>query len=334
MKKQSRFRMIAIGLFILIAISAFAGCTRTTATVLPAEEKAGESSGDEGQISESAAEVEAETAPDVALPSPAALPIRIQFTAEDGQELVGYFFTADNSPAPTVILMHWYPGDQRDWLAIAPWLQNRPDELADAEGWEMAIGSDCGGQEEGPWLDPSWFPPMPEDVSFNVFIFDFRGHCESEPFSGNQDDKKLDAKAAFAEVSLMDSTDPDRIVAIGASIGADGAADGCFLHNQESDTCLGAFSLSPGSYLGLEYDQVVRDLDGTEVPPAVPVWCLSSEDDIPSLIACDAASGDHYQSFLYEGDAHGMQLITPSTDPNPLILIQDFLEETFGVEIN
>ncbi len=334
MKKRSRLWMIAIGLFALIAILAFAGCSRTTTTVLPVEEDTGESSGDREQVSEPVVEDEAEAIPDAASSPLAASPMRIQFSAEDGQELVGHYFAAASNPAPTVILMHWYPGDQRDWLAIAPWLQNRQDELAEADGWEMAIGPDCGPQKEGPWLDPSWFPPMPEDISFNVFIFDFRGHCESKPFSGNQDDKKLDAKASFAEVILMDTSDPDRIVAIGASIGADGAADGCLLHNQDSDTCLGALSLSPGSYLGMEYAGVAKDLDGSEIPPAVPVWCFAAEGDVPSQMACDSTSGDHYKSFLYAGTDHGMELISPPYDPNPLVLIQDFLEISFGVEIN
>ena len=123
-------------------------------------------------------------------------------------------------------------------------------------------------------------------------------------------------------------------MAIGASIGADGAPDGCLVHNQESNTCLGAFSLSPGSYLGMTYADVVRDLDGSDVPPAVPVWCLTAEGDPESFGTCESASGDLYQKFLYPGSAHGMMLVTPEMDPNPLVLIQDFLEETFGVEIN
>ena len=175
---------------------------------------------------------------------------------------------------------------------------------------------------------------MPENVSFNVFFFDVRGFCESQPMIGSREDAVLDAKAAFAEVSLMETTDPNRIVAIGASIGADGAPDGCLLHNQESNTCLGAFSLSPGSYLGMTYADVIRDLDGSDVPPAVPVWCLTAEEDGQSFGTCESASGALYQKFLFPGSDHGMMLVTPSTDPNPLVLIQDFLEETLGVEIN
>jgi len=325
---------LTIGLPVIIIVVALSGCNRSTDTPSPVEREIGVSTGAEELGSEPAVEEDAETLPEPAAPPLAAFPMRIQFTTEDGQELVGHYFAAAGNPAPTVILMHWYPGDQRDWLAIAPWLQNRQEELAESEGWEMAIGIDCDAQQAGPWLDPTWFPPMPDDVSFNVFIFDFRGHCESHLTVGDQADNTIDAKAAFAEVSLMETTDPDHIVAIGASIGADGAPDGCLLHNQSSDTCLGAFSLSPGSYLGMEYAEVVRDLSGANVPPAVPVWCLASEGDVPSLKACDSASGDLYQKYLYSGSGHGMMLIAPETDPNPLVLIQDFLEETLGVSIN
>jgi len=333
MKKYTHKWKILIGIFIVLTIVLVTGCNRPTTTIPSAEEETDDSSVEDKQVSQPDIEEEVEI-PDPAAPPLAVLPMRIQFTAEDGQELVGYYFAAASNPAPTVILMHWYPGDQRDWLAIAPWLQNRQDELAEAEGWEMAIGLDCRPQKEGPWLDPLWFPPMPEEISFNVFIFDFRGHCESQPAIGSDNDKTLDAKAAFAEVSLLNTTDPNRIVAIGASIGADGAPDGCLLHNQDSDTCLGALSLSPGSYLGMEYAGVVKDLDGSEIPPAVPVWCFAADGDIPSQMACESASGDHYKSFLYAGTDHGMQLISPSYDPNPLVLIQDFLEESLEVEIN
>ncbi len=334
MRIRSRSWKLTVGPLIVISVLAVSGCNRPTDTALPAEQEAEEPNIAGESAGEPVIEEESETLPESAAPPLAAFPMRIQFTAEDGQELVGHYFAAASNPAPTVILMHWAPGDQRDWLAIAPWLQNRQEELAVTEEWEMAIGIGCDAQQDGPWLDPTWFPPMPEDVSFNVFIFDFRDHCESHLTMGDQADNTRDAKAAFAEVSLMVTTDADRIVAIGASIGADGAPDGCLLHNQDSETCIGAFSLSPGSYLGMEYAEVVRELDSADALPAVPVWCLASEGDTPSLQACESASGDLYQKYLYSGSDHGMMLIAPETDPNPLVLIQDFLEETLNVEIN
>jgi len=333
MQNQSHSWKIMFTVFVVLSTVVFTGCNKPTATVPSVEEETGDSSMDEEQASEPDTEEEVEV-PGPEVPPLAAPPMRIQFTAEDGQELVGHYLAAASNPAPTVILMHWAGGDQRDWLAIAAWLQNRQEELAEAAGWEMAVGIGCPAQLSGPWLDPTWFPPMPDDVSFNVFFFDFRGYCESQPMSGSRDDRVLDAKAAFEEVSLMETTDPNRIVVIGASIGADGAPDGCLVHNRDSNTCIGAFSLSPGSYLGMLYADVVRDLDGSDIPPPVPVWCLTAEGDPESFGTCESASGDLYQKFIFPGSDHGMMLITPDRDPNPLVLIQDFLEETLDVEIN
>jgi len=111
-----------------------------------------------------------------------------------------------------------------------------------------------------------------------------------------------------------------------ARIGADGAPDGCVLYNQEAGSgCVGAFSLSPGNYLGMDFAAVVRDLAST------PVWCLAGELDSGSAPVCDGASGERYRSVVYPGiDLHGMRLITPDLEPQPLILTQDFLELVFG----
>ena len=265
------------------------------------------------------------------LPSLPAEPQRVEFQAEDGKNLVGYYYPAAVNPSPAVILMHWARGDQRDWFAIAPWMQNRPNELANVPNWNDAIGADCGEQMIGPWLDASWFPSMPEAVSLAVFTFDFRDFCESESGTTSRSEWALDAKAALTIAGKLPGIDPSKIVAIGASIGADGAVDGCLLHNKESSTCLGGMSFSPGSYLNMLYTDVVAELEGAE--PPVPVWCLAAEGDTASSNACHSASGNQYKMFMYEGDAHGMMLIAPGHDQDPMVLIQEFLEETLGVEI-
>ena len=269
-----------------------------------------------------------------AAPALPAEPQRVEFEAEDGKQLVGYYYPAASNPAPLVILMHWAGGDERDWFAIAPWLQNRPDDLENFPGWEDDIGAGCGPQMEGPWLDPSKFPMMPSNISLNVFTFDFRDFCESEAGINDPQEWALDAKAAFTTGSELLGVDAHQIVAIGASIGADGAPDGCLLHNQGSSTCLGAFSLSPGNYLKMVYSEVVNDLDHDIIPPEVPAWCLAAEGDTSSATTCRSASGDRYEMTMYDGSDHGMLLIKPGRDPDPMELIQDFLEETLGVEIN
>ena len=66
----------------------------------------------------------------------------------------------------------------------------------------------------------------------------------------------------------------------------------------------------------------------------VPNWCLAAQGDGSALSACDAASGETYRSVIYrEITLHRCELITPELDPQPMILIQDFLELVFGIKV-
>ena len=58
--------------------------------------------------------------------APNQLGTRVTFTAEDGRELVGYFYPAWKPNAPIVVLMHEYGNSQAAWneSAIIPWMQN------------------------------------------------------------------------------------------------------------------------------------------------------------------------------------------------------------------
>ena len=42
-------------------------------------------------------------------------PQRVEFQAEDGKNLVGYYYPSKYADAPIVILMHWAGGDLCDW---------------------------------------------------------------------------------------------------------------------------------------------------------------------------------------------------------------------------
>jgi pimeloyl-ACP methyl ester carboxylesterase len=247
-------------------------------------------------------------------------PQRVEFQAEDGKNLVGYYYPSMYANAPVIILMHWAGGDLTDWCEIAPWLQNRQsDNPAKPERCANAT------EEKKPtWLDPTWFPPMSPQISMAVFAFDFRGYGESEAGGGWSEYAK-DARAAFETAAGLEGVDPTRMAAIGASIGADGAADGCLLYNQSAGSgCLGALSLSPGNYLDMPYAGVVTDLAPN------PVWCLAAEGDGESAPTCKGASGDQYRSQIYAGSAHGMMLITPDLEPQPMLLIREFLMLVFA----
>ncbi|MFH1445893.1 MAG: hypothetical protein ABIG43_00580 [Chloroflexota bacterium] len=237
------------------------------------------------------------------------------FQATDGQTLSGTFYPAAQPHAPMIVLMHWAPGNQYNYLAIAPWLQNRG----------LTPEPDPNGVA---WLDPTWFPSIPEGTSYNVFTFTFRG-CENGCQSFDQATRQnwlLDAEAALEFASQQYGVDPQQIIAAGASIGANGAAAACFTYNtQHTSGCLGAFSLSPAGNLTIPYPEEVNNLGSSD--PAAPAWCLYAEDDSAAASACTSASGDHYQSFAYTNGFHGMQLIQQDLDPNPLVLLIDFLAQ-------
>ena len=238
-------------------------------------------------------------------------PIPMTFTARDGVDLAGTFYPAATLNAPVIVLMHWAPGDQSDWRAIAAWLQNRDLQV------------EPGGANE-PWLDPSWFPTFEDNFSFNVFTFTFRG-CEGGCTTFDREGWKLDVEAAMAQVIQMKDIDHSQVLTIGASIGADGAAYGCHSYNNQLGGCQGAFSLSPGGYLDIPYAQEVANLEDELV--GRPAWCLYAEGDSESADACLEASGPLYRAVDYLGNPHGMRLISPEQDPNPLDLILDFIRE-------
>ncbi|MEW5830328.1 MAG: hypothetical protein AB1846_15680 [Chloroflexota bacterium] len=237
---------------------------------------------------------------------------RIEFQAEDGVTLVGYFYPSKFVNAPVVVLMHWAGGDQTDWMEVGlvQWLQNRLDE-----------NPIPAGQVEV-------YPPMPEALSFSVFTFDFRTFGESDPMAGVPYAQitpgwVMDAKAAYATAATMPEVDPSRVAGIGSSIGADGVVDGC------DDNCIGALSLSPGNYLALLYTDEVKRVDEA----GKPVWCVAAEGDGPAYAACSGSAGEHYLSKFYPGDIHGTAFLMPPNNPPDIgQVILDWLKTVFSLD--
>ena len=244
-------------------------------------------------------------------------PQDLEFEAEDGQVLPGRYYPAAVNPAPVLVLMHWAGGDLEDWNEIAFWLQNRG-----LSGTSPNVGT-------APWLDSTWFPPMFEGQSFAVFTFTFRG-CAGGCSSFDHDGWRMDALAAMKTARGLEGVDPTRLASFGASIGADGPPDACGPLNAEfGGTCLGALSLSPGSYLGVPYASAV-DVMGM-LDPSRPVWCFYSLDDAASADTCKSASGDHYQLFEWIDAGHGMRLLRPEVEPSAMQLILDWLALLFDL---
>lgn len=263
-----------------------------------------------------------ESAQDPAPESFEPLPARprlVEITTADDRTLEGLYYPASVDNAPVVVLMHWAPGSMQDWETIAPWLQNRPDELEGAE---------------------SWFPLMPAKVSLAVVAFNFGGYGNSG-YGGSRESFVDDALAAVEFAASLDNVDAHRVMTIGASIGADGAVDSCYLFNDagEGGTCIGALSLSPGNYLTetFTYTQAAGMVDQS----GFPVWCLAAQGDYESPGVCRSLTGDYSRAFIFPGSGHGMVLVSPEAYPdeplldlNTMQIIQEFLETATGIPLN
>lgn len=245
-------------------------------------------------------------------------PQEIAFQASDGQALTGYYYPAAVNPAPLVVFMHWVGGNMTDWYEIAVWQQNRGQANPFPNPADM------------PWWDPSWFPQVPDDVSYGVFIFSFR---DCQPYddgcTGWSDSWLLDAQAAMQTALTLKGVDPTRIVAIGSSIGADGAPDACaWLNEQTPGSCKGTLSLSPGGYMDMPYPEVVQKFG--ESQPPVAAWCLADENEIGVCDAASNAGNPAYRGFMIPDGQHGNMLLRPNLDPLPMQLILDFLAQAVG----
>lgn len=220
-------------------------------------------------------------------------PQAVTFQSQDGTTLEGTFYPSSQTDAPVVVLMHWARGWQKDWEPYAIWLQNR-----------------------NPLPEGLFLPELPQDKSLNVFTFDFRGFEGGEqPVSFDTEGWLMDARAAVQYAKSLPGVDPERVITIGASIGADGAANAC------REGCLGALSISPGGYLDVPYPDAVNVLGSK------PAWCLAAEGDRQSAQSCRSASGENYRATLYEGSAHGMDLFQAEVDPPVGEVILDFLSQ-------
>ena len=243
----------------------------------------------------------------------------ITITTGENRSVDAIFYPSKYAEAPLVILMHWAPGDQKDWVEIAHWLQN------------SGFGGTGENSSSNAWLDPTWFPKMDEDRSYAVLTFTFPG-CNGG-CSAFDSEWLADVQAVVDYAHGMETIIADKIITVGASIGADGAVDGCLhLNTIYPGSCSGSFSMSPGSYLTVEYEQAVRDLGALTTP--VPAWCLYAENDGGSAEACGNFEVENYTAYPYPANAvlengHGMMLVEPNLEPNPLELLVQFLKEHF-----
>ena len=235
-------------------------------------------------------------------------PVQLTIPTEDGRDLSGTFYPAGGKSAPVIVLMHWYPGDQNEWTEIAYWLQNRGLE---------------GNGNGVPWKDPTWFPTLDPGESYNVLSFSFQG-CDGNCTEFLPELWLLDAKSALEYGRTLDEVDPNQVISIGASIGGDGAIDGCAaVLEEDPSACLGALSLSPGNYLDTPYSEMVAALENNHPPR--PAWCLYDQNDAESAFCSEIEGDQYYKESWSDGNLHGMHLITPNLDPKPLERMLEFI---------
>ncbi|RLD01370.1 MAG: hypothetical protein DRI65_15685 [Chloroflexota bacterium] len=243
-------------------------------------------------------------------------PIVVQFMAADGQELSGLYFPADENPAPIIVLMPWSLGNQSDWEEVAYWLQGRGLLVRTMNSRKT-------------WKSSNWYPERTLDMPLGVFTFNFRacegeGGCQAYMPAG----WLLDAQAAMETASQLEGVDPGKIIAAGASIGADGAVDSCaWINTTDLGTCLGAFTLSPSSSLTIDFRTAVDALLSQENP--AEVYCLYGLRDSASQETCGDYPEIRAVNYGYVED-RGLELILVDRKPDPLDILQEFIFEALG----
>ena len=243
-------------------------------------------------------------------------PIEIPFEAADGKALSGLYYPADSNPAPIIVLMPWSRGNQSEWEEVATWLQGRGLLVREPDYRHS-------------WKSSNWFPKRTLKMPLGVFTFNFRS-CEGE--DGCQAylpaEWLLDAQAALETASRLEGVDPGKVIAVGASIGADGAAYSCaWLNTTDLGKCLGTFALSPSSSLTIDFSSAVDSLLDQENPALV--YCLYGLRDEAAQETCQDYPGIRTIHFGYV-DYHGLELILFDRSPNTLDYLQEFISEALG----
>jgi dienelactone hydrolase len=308
-------------LIIALVLAACAGTSEDFGDTLAASPSPSEQIQTQVSIETSQPSMTEEPSP-TELPSPTPVvvlppePVEIQFTASDGQELNGLYFPAAERPTPIIVLMTWSRGNQTEWEEVAYWLQDRGLLVRTLNSRET-------------WKSSNWYPEITLDRPVGVFTFNFRT-CEEE--GGCQSylpaEWLLDAQAALEMASKLEGVDPDNILAVGASNGADGAVDSCaWLNSTDLGVCRGAFALSPASSMTIDFRSAAQSLLGQD-PPAL-VYCLYGLQDDASQETC----GDYAEIVTIDYgyvDDHGLELILVDRRPDPLNVLQDFINEALG----
>lgn len=309
-------KSLSKGFLVLLSLALGAACLPTPKAEVPDQP---------AQPAQSAARAVTETPTPTATPAPPPTetttptitptvvldekPQEVTFQAEDGQQLRGWYYPAEVNPAPVVVLFHWARGDQAEWRAVAAWIQNR--------GLEVEV------DPSRMWLHPQWFPERTAEQPVGVFTFTFR-ECQGGCRAWLSSEWLLDVRAAMNTAAGLHGVDPQQILTVGASIGADGAVDGCaWLNANQAGQCRGAFAMSPASYLTVPFSEAAASL--LEADPPLPVYCAFSRRDDGAWETCSDVEQARLIDYQY-ADFHGLEMIQLEREPHILTVLDEFIE--------
>ncbi len=181
----------------------------------------------------------------------------------DGVHLAATYYRPAATNAPGVVLLHMLGRNRGDWDSFARQLQ---------------------------------------ELGYAVLTIDFRGHGESE---GKREWSKmtLDAAIAASFIRARPEVDPDQVVLMGASIGANIAIN----YAAQDDDISGVALLSPGlDYHGVKTADAVK-----QYGPRPLFIAASSEDEYAAKSArklASLAAGPH-QLLILDNQGHGTQML-------------------------
>ncbi len=181
----------------------------------------------------------------------------------DGVHLAATYYRPAATNAPGVVLLHMLGRKRGDWDAFARQLQ---------------------------------------ELGYGVLAIDLRGHGESE---GKREWNKMimDAAIATSFIRSRPEIDPDRIVLMGASIGANIAIN----YAAQDERVVGAALLSPG----LDYHGV-KTADAVKQYGSRPLFiAASSEDEYAAKSArkLDSLTQGPHQLLILDNQGHGTQML-------------------------
>lgn len=210
---------------------------------------------------------------------------QVRFVTSDGYTIFGTWYTPGNPAGrhPVVLLLHWFSGNQTQWLSLIP---NFIPELV-RSGY-VALAIDLRGHGQSTDKNGDYAP-------FSLFTAD----------EVNQ--MMEDVQSAIAWIKTRPDADSQRIAAIGVELGANLA----FFSSDTYPEIKTAVSISPQfregqPSLGPDY---LRSLSGFQPNSVLFLAAFGDGYAFTSAETMARATGEPVRVTGYQGSAHGFFLL-------------------------